>query len=201
MRIVKKYLIYLMSIKPKGDSAMVKYKNSYCMSFVVFSIYMSIVLLVCAIPFSIILTIVTEYSFFQVIGVSFLSVLSLILFSTIFTLLINLFINIFTKHKVYLSDSKIIFENKTFELMQIQYATIYLPNFSRTNSTPLELVLWTYDKQQMIIKRPNILMIFKLKKLCINSKFGINELLKEIKFFVLIGVFTGLFLLLVLLFS
>lgn len=67
--------------------------------------------------------------------------------------------------------------------------------------TPLELVLWTYDKQQMIIKRPNISMIFKLKKLCINCKFGINELLKEIKFYVLIGVFVDLFLFLALLFS
>ena len=113
----------------------------------------------------------------------------------------NCIIRIFAKPKIFLSDSQIMFNNKTLELSQIQYATIYLPNFSRTNSQPLELVLWTFDMQQMIIKRPNLLIILRLKKLCINAKFEINELLKQIKFFVITGVCTGLFLILVFIFS
>ena len=54
--------------------------------------------------------------------------------------------------------------------------------------------------QQMIIKRPNLLVILKLKKLCVNAKFEINELLEEIKFFVIIGICTGLFLIIVFIF-
>ena len=180
---------------------MKKYKHNYCVSLVIFSIYFAITLFVCAIPISIVLSYLTEYNFFQVIGVCLLGTTFEILFLSIIALLMNCIIRIFTKPKIFLSDSQIMFNNKTLELSQIQYATIYLPNFSRTNSQPLELVLWTFDMQQMIIKRPNLLIILRLKKLCINAKFEINELLKQIKFFVITGVCTGLFLILVFIFS
>ena len=180
---------------------MKKYKNSYCVSLVVFAIYFAIVLLFGTIPFSIVFPFLIELNFFQVIGLCLLGAAFEILFLSIIALLMNCIIRIFTKPKIFLSDSQIMFNNKTFELSQIQYATIYLPNFSRYNSEPLQLVLWTYDKQQMIIKRPNILMTFRLKKLCNNTKFEINELWKEIKFYVLTGLFTGLLIILVAIFS
>ena len=178
-----------------------KYKNSYCVSIVVDAIYFAIVLLFCTIPFSIVFSFLIELNFFQVMGLCLLGAAFEILFLSIIALLMNCIIRIFTKPKIFLSDSQIMFNNKTLELSQIQYATIYLPNFSRTNSQPLELVLWTFDMQQMIIKRPNLLIILRLRKLCINAKFEINELLKQIKFFVITGVCTGLFLIIVFIFS
>lgn len=180
---------------------MKKYKNNYCVSLVIYSIYFAITLLAFAIPFSIVLSISTENNFFQVIGVCLLGIVFEVLFLSIIALLMNCFIRVFTKPKVFVSESKIIFNNKSFELSQIQYCTIYLPNFSRTNIQPLELVLWTYDMQQMNIKRPNLLMILGLKKLCSNAKFEINELLENIKFFVITGVCTSLFLIIVVIFS
>ena len=180
---------------------MKKYKNSYCVSLVVFVIYFAIVFLFCTIPFSIVFPFLIELNFFQVIGLCLFCIIFLILLFSIIALLMNFLIRIFTEYKVYLSEEQIIFNNKTFELSQIQYATIYLPNFSRYHSEPLQLVLWTYDKQQMIIKRPNILMTLRLKKLCNNTKFEINELWKEIKFYVLIGLFTGLLIILLAIFS
>lgn len=180
---------------------MKKYKNNYCVSLVIYSIYLAITILVCVIPISIVLSYLTEYNFFQVIGVCLLGTAFEMLFLLIIALLMNWLIRIFTKPKIFLSDSQIMFKNKTLDLSQIQYATIYLPNFSRTKSQPFELVLWTFDMQQMIIKRPNLLVILKLKKLCVNAKFEINELLQEIKFFVITGVCTGLFLILVFIFS
>ena len=178
-----------------------KYKNSYCVSIVVDAIYFAIVLLFCTIPFSIVFSFLIELNFFQVMGLCLLGAAFEILFLSIIALLMNCIIRIFTKPKIFLSDSQIMFNNKTFELSQIQYATIYLPNFSRYHSEPLQLVLWTYDKQQMIIKRPNILMTLRLKKLCNNTKFEINELWKEIKSYVLIGLFTGLLIILLAIFS
>lgn len=180
---------------------MKKYKNNYCVSLVLYSIYFAITLLACVIPISIILWYLTEYNFFQVIGVCLLGTAFEMLFLLIIALLMNWLIRIFTKPKIFLSDSQIMFKNKTLDLSQIQYATIYLPNFSRTKSQSFELVLWTFDMQQMIIKRPNLLVILKLKKLCVNAQFEINEFLKEIKFFLITGVCTGLFLIIVFIFS
>ena len=73
---------------------MKKYKHNYCVSLVIFSIYFSITLFVCAIPISIVLSYLTEYNFFQVIGVCLLGTAFEILFLSIIALLMNCIISI-----------------------------------------------------------------------------------------------------------
>lgn len=180
---------------------MKKYKATYCISLFTYIIYFSITFIISGLPLCFVLSTLIEPNATELFFMLLLGELMLILLCVIFVLLMNLIIKTFTKNVVYLSNIDICYKGKSLELSQIKYATVYLPEISKTSSEPLQLVLWIDDSNSIIIKRPSISLILRIKKICQNSKFSINEPFKDIKLFSIIGAIVGVILSLILLFN
>ena len=115
----------------------------------------------------------------SVLGKVFLSFIAVCLLLSIciliFIILINLIINLFKMPSVLVNEKFVTYLNISLDLDRIEYVTLYLPEMtSRTKISPQELALYINDKEDMIIKRPSVLLIAHMKKRCKNAKFEID---------------------------
>lgn len=67
------------------------------------------------------------------------------------------------------------------ELGNIKYITLYLPEISRTSSSPQQLSVYADDNNHIVINRPSLVLISLLKNKCDKAKFEINGLKSRIK--------------------
>jgi hypothetical protein len=95
--------------------------------------------------------------------------------SVLFVWLISLFIGLFTKKAVILSEDSVTYDGKTLRLDDIRYITLYLPEWSRFHSKAQSLSLWADNKNYFDIQRPSIALIAALKKRCTLAAFFVDD--------------------------
>ena len=98
-------------------------------------------------------------------------------------LLINLVARAVTGNAVLLDDATLQHDGKTVPLAGVQSLTLHLGFMSRYRSEPNQLAVWSgRDDTHTVIKRPSLLLMLRLRRLCKQATFRIEGWLMYVLF-------------------
>ena len=87
-----------------------------------------------------------------------------------------LIIKAFSKVQAVVGDGELRVQQRRISLAQVKYVSLQLPvSRSRYGGDPQHLCVWVDDKNYIVIKRPAISLIARMKKECYNAEFVVEE--------------------------
>ena len=158
---------------------MKEYKSFYGLSFIIYVSALFLTLGICFIPCLMILGADAYKMLPFIFAGCFLP-----LISAPFIAVINLIIHAIAPKTAYLDNETLTYESQTVRLNNVKYLSFYLGEYEHRSKEPHCLTVYTNDDEMILIKRPSFLLVSRLKRLCTNAKFSIDDLKSNLSFFI-----------------
>jgi hypothetical protein len=91
-----------------------------------------------------------------------------------------------------MNDNYIEYDNRQIELKEIDKFSLFLGSMGEFNSRPASLKIMIKHKEHLIINKPSIQLLIRIKKQCKDKEFIIEGLKRKLILSPIIGFVVGL---------
>ena len=121
-------------------------------------------------------------------------IIGIVIEFSIFGVLLDLITRPFKKPSVNLSDNSVKLESDSQNIPydEVKSISIHLGKTSRHSPQPPHMTLTDNEGKSLVILRPSLILIRTIKKHCKNATFTVENLKKEVVFYLIIGLLCAL---------